>query len=299
MSPGKPRSDRRCGKGNTKTPRSVDHILQLPLWCLLLLRHNNNASTHAREQNPTPQQTHLSRSRRAPTHGKPIVFLLALSRPLQLPQACLLRPHCSSRLLRDIAAFFRRSSVRPSFRGKLSSERRIRKARTMAPKDVDTASFVFCSHWYVPPPCASQTKPWHSRLKLLLYSIVFLCLSGFLGVFAGFLGSLILHPVSYSWCSLFFLFCLRAWNISRIGGLCFLTFCIRRGIENFLNFQVVFDLIIQKKIWPVHQRLFAILMCKKKNWDGCTSAPQQFSASLCGGACGFSDWNCKLMGARD
>jgi hypothetical protein len=59
--------------------------------------------------------------------------------------------------------------------------------------------------------------------------------------------------------------------------------------ENFLNFQVVFDLIIQKKIWPVHQRLFAILMCKKKNWDGCTSAPQQFSASLCGGACGFSD----------
>ncbi len=43
-----------------------------------------------------------------------------------------------------------RPSVRPSFRGKLSSERRIDKARTMAPKDVDTASFVFCSHWYVP-----------------------------------------------------------------------------------------------------------------------------------------------------
>jgi hypothetical protein len=43
-----------------------------------------------------------------------------------------------------------------------------------------------------------------------------------------------------------------------------LTFCIRRGIENFLNFQVVFDLIIQKKIWPAQQRLFTILRCKTK-----------------------------------
>jgi len=111
-----PRSDRRCGKGNTKAPRSVDHILQLPLWCLVLL-HNNNQRTHARTH-----ASKISHRNRHTSHvaeeqqrtGSQLFFLLALSRPLQLPQACLLRPHCSSRLLRDIAAFFRRSSVRPS-----------------------------------------------------------------------------------------------------------------------------------------------------------------------------------------
>ncbi len=226
-----------------------------PLWCLLL-RHNNDA----REQNPIPQQTHLSRSSRATTHGKPIVFFCWLSLGLfncpklvfcdhTVPVAYLDRYCC---LLQEI--------VRPSF---LSSERRIGKARTMAPKDVDTASFVFCSHWYVPSDVHHIQNLGTAGLSFSYIPLSFCVFMDFWGLcrfrqkpnFAS--GCVFLV---FSLC--FFLFCLRAWNISRIGGLCFLTFCIRRGIENFLNFQVVFDLIIQKKIWPAHQRLFAILTCK-------------------------------------
>ncbi len=151
MSPGKPRSDRRCGKGNTKTPRSVDHILQLPLWSLLFL--HNNQRTHARTHaSKIPHRNrHISHVAEEQQRTGSQLFVCWLSLGLfNCPKLVFCDHTVPSRLLRDIAAFFRRSSVRPSV---LSGEAiiGIGKARTMAPKDVDTASFVFCSHWYVPP----------------------------------------------------------------------------------------------------------------------------------------------------